>query len=214
MEAPALAIVDEGALSAVDTLLREWLGDPDITLICGRWADGTIMELMPEGNATLTDPAYSGPFAGLRDLRLRGQAHHMHLDLAKLSRVVYAVVPSVCYGFRPSFEVRLGDDDAAAMDTYGLAISVRRPYAGEGLAEPAVVNYFKRALDHARRFPDRVRFRAEASVRSGDGHAATWHAVGRCLLEADGRGVALDSPRTASDLAATYRALVDARRGH
>ena len=53
-------------MSAVETILEEWIADPDITLVCGRWADGSIMELVPAGRARLTPARYGGCFAGLR----------------------------------------------------------------------------------------------------------------------------------------------------
>ena len=62
-------------IDTVDAIVREWLADPELTLICGRWSDGGLMELMPEGRATLTQPRYCGDFAGLRDLNLTGQPY-------------------------------------------------------------------------------------------------------------------------------------------
>lgn len=176
-----ISLVDQ-----VDAILREWLADPDLTLICGRWSDGGLMEVMPEGRATLTRPRYDGLFSGLRDLNLDGQHHHIHLDLEKLRRAVYLVAPSVCYGFRPSFEVRLCASDDVATTAFGLGLSVRRPYRRDQLSHEAVRRYLRRLASHRVSSPDVVGIRAVdgplpstvAPRRSDD-----WAAIGRCVAE-------------------------------
>ena len=178
---PAIAPIER-----VDAILREWLADPDLTLICGRWSDGGIMELMPEGRATLSQPRYDGDFAGLRDLDLTGQQHHIHLDLGKLPRAVYLVSPSVCYGFRPSFEVRLCAADDIAASAFGLGLGVRHPYSGNKLSGGAVRRYLRRLANHRLSDPDVVGVRAidgplpsEAARRRTD----DWAAIGQCVAE-------------------------------
>ncbi len=168
----------------MDAILREWLADPDLTLICGRWSDGGIMELMPEGRATLSRPRYGGDFAGLRDLDLTGQHHHIHLDLNKLPRAVYLVSPSVCYGFRPSFEVRLCATDDVAATAFGLGLGVRHPYRGNKLSHAAVRRYLRRLANHRRSNPGVVGMRAvdgplpsTAARRRAD----DWAAIGQCV---------------------------------
>lgn len=173
-------------IDAADTVLRDWLGDPDLTLVCGRWGDGAIMELMPEGRAALTLPRYEGEFAGLRDLELDGQAHHLHLDLALFTRVVYLVAPSVCFGFRPSFELRFCADEAHAARQFGLGMSLRRPYRGANLNHEPVRRYLRRLAAHRRRFPEVVCVRASDEPVPGavvGRRAADWAAVGRCVAE-------------------------------
>ena len=173
-------------IDQVDAILREWLADPDLTLICGRWSDGGIMELMPEGRATLSRPRYDGDFAGLRDLNLAGQQHHIHLDLNKLPRAVYLVAPSVCYGFRPSFEVRLCASDDIAATEFGLALSVCHPYRGNQLSHEAVRRYLRRLANHRGSSPEVVGIRAvdgplpSAAAR---GRTDDWAEIGQCVAE-------------------------------
>lgn len=144
------------------------------------------MELVPEGRATLTQPRYDGDFAGLRDLILTGQHHHIHLDLEKFQRVIYLVSPSVCFGFRPSFEVRLcahGDDAGTA---FGLGMRVRQPYRRQKLSHLAVRRYLRRLVKHRAASPKVVGIRAldgplpptVAPPRSDD-----WLAIGQCVAE-------------------------------
>ena len=173
-------------IDPMDAILREWLADPDLTLICGRWSDGGIMELMPEGRATLSQPRYDGDFAGLRDLDLTGQQHHIHLDLNKLPRAVYLVSPSVCYGFRPAFEVRLCATDDVAATAFGLALGVRHPYRGNQLSHAAVRRYLRRLVNHRRSNPGVVDVRAvDGPVPSAAERrrAGDWAAIGQCVAE-------------------------------
>ena len=175
----------------VEAVLREWLADPGASLLCGRWADGGIMELLPEGRARLGEARYGGRFAGLRDLEVAGEAHHLHLDLARLPCAVYLVAPSVCFGFRPSFEVRLCGAAEQAADAFGLGLSLQRPYRGDRLDRDAVRRYLRRLVSHRRDHADVV------TVRAVDGpvpeavaarRAADWGALGSCLQEEFGVG--------------------------
>ena len=189
MPASAVTPIDQ-----VDAILREWLADPDLTLICGRWSDGGIMELMPEGRATLSQPRYAGEFAGLRDLDLTGQEHHIHLDLAKLPRAVYLVSPSVCYGFRPSFEVRLCATDDIAATAFGLGLSVRHPYRGNQLSHGAVRRYLRRLANHRASNPEVVGIRAvDGPLPSGAARRrdADWAAIEQCVAEEFGVDVCI-----------------------
>ncbi len=173
-------------IDQMDAILREWLADPDLTLICGRWSDGGIMELMPEGRATLSRPGYDGDFAGFRDLNLVGQQHHIHLDLNKLPRAVYLVAPSVCYGFRPSFEVRLCVTDDSAATEFGFGLCVCRPYRGNKLSHDGGRRYLRRLANHRGCSPEVV------GIRALDGplpstvarrRADDWAAIGQCVAE-------------------------------
>lgn len=139
------------------------------------------MELLPEGRAVLTKPKYPEPFAGLRDIHLAGQRHHLHIDLAKLTSAVYAVSPCVCYGYRPSFEVRF--TDGLDSSSFSFSVAVREPYRGDRANRDALVPYFRRMLDHHARFPGITRFRADAA---GTGSPAGWRDAYACLLEARG----------------------------
>ncbi len=187
------------SIDQVDAILREWLADPDLTLICGRWSDGGLMEVMPEGRATLTRPRYDGAFSGLRDLNLDGQHHHIHLDLEKLRRAVYLVAPSVCYGFRPSFEVRLCASDDVATTAFGLGLSVRRPYHRDRLSHEAVRRYLRRLVSHRAANPGVVGIRAvDGPVPStvAPRRAEDWSAIGHCVAEEFGVDVDIHDAAT------------------
>lgn len=152
------------------------------------------MELLPEGRATLSRPRYDGDFAGLRDLNLTGQHHHIHLDLRKLTRAVYLVAPSVCYGFRPSFEVRLCATDDMHATEFGLGLSVRQPYRGDELSHEAVRRYLRRLANHRGSSPEVVGIRAidgplpSTAARSG---ADEWAAIGQCVAEEFGIDISI-----------------------
>jgi hypothetical protein len=55
--------------------LEDWLREPDITVACGRWADGAIGELIPLGRGYLLPGIHEGGFAGVRELRLEESPH-------------------------------------------------------------------------------------------------------------------------------------------
>ncbi len=114
------------------------------------------MELLPQGGASLSGPRYEPPFHGLRELRVAGAAHHVHLDLNRLTRAWYVMAPSVCYGFRPSFEIRFTAAGAKPLANFGLGLAVGRPYAGSRLRTDTVERYLRRAIDHVTRFPEVV----------------------------------------------------------
>ncbi len=63
---------------AVESILRAWLTDADLSLFCGHWGQGGLMELLPRGGARLSGPRYAVPFDGVRELRLHDSAHHVH----------------------------------------------------------------------------------------------------------------------------------------
>lgn len=202
----------ERALSAsrtaqIEAVIQEWLSDPGITLICGDWPRGSIMEIVPEGKARLTPPRYPAPFSGLRDLVLDGQGHHLHLDLEKLSLAVYSVVPSVCYGYRPSFEVHFtgGDVDSPC----AFAMSVTNPYRGANADTAALVPYFRRMLDHHRRYPEVTRFRTAQLPERRGGAESGWREALSCLEAAVGVNVPESLPPGPDKLAVAVRALVE-----
>lgn len=171
-------------VAQIEAVIRDWLEEPEITLFCGDWRSGSIMELLPEGRAVLTGPRYAEPFSGLRDITLAHQGHHLHLDLARLGIAGYAVAPSVCYGYRPSFEVRFSE---VAGGPVAFSMGIREPYLGRRANRAALVPYFRRLLDHHARCREVVRFRVDADA---PGHAATvesWREVYECWLEAGGR---------------------------
>lgn len=165
----------------VEAILREWLNEPAITLMCGDWRNGCIMEILPDGPATLTRAKYAEPFAGLRDIELPGQAHHLHLNLDKLARVVYAIAPCVCYGYRPSFEVRFEDTEQS---TTAFALAVRQPYVGRRTNRAALTSYFRRMIDHLRRFPAITSFQMQRNTSDNALNTKGWSEILDCFVEA------------------------------
>lgn len=165
----------------VDAILRQWLEDPELTLFCGAWRNGAIMELLPAGKARLTGQLYSGCFAGLRDLILDDGGHHVHLDLGRLSRACYLVAPSVCFGFRPSFELRIAEPGADPLREFGLGLAMRHPYDGQGLRAAAVTRYFGRVAQHLRMYPDTATLAFEPRGSYHEERDADWSAIEHLL---------------------------------
>jgi hypothetical protein len=190
-------MTEHDRIGAIDEVLREWLREPGVALVCGRWGDGGIMELVLEEGTRLSRPRYAGTFAGLRDIVLPGHAHHMHVDLARVARVTYAVTPSVCYGFSPSFDVRF----TGVSDEPIFSVTMLSPYVGGELAAPRVARYFARLRDDAARYPALLSFVADDGGRLAE-HAHVWSAVGSCFA----RGAGLEvSPPNAGALVEAVR---------
>src|SRR5206468_282363 len=101
---------------------------------------------------------YDPPFEGLRELRLEAGAHHVHLDLRRLTRAWYVITPSVCYGFRPSFEIRLTVENIDPRERFGFGLGLGHPYVNGTLRTEPVRRYFRRAAEHMQRFPTAVSF--------------------------------------------------------
>jgi hypothetical protein len=209
-------------IEQIENVIRDWLVEPGITLLCGDWQNGSVMEILPEGRAVLTRQKYAEPFSGLRDIHLPGQGHHLHLDLAKLSVAVYSVAPCVCYGYRPSFEVRFTDAPrppaadggaprprraARPSGSFAFAFGVREPYVGGRANRAVLVPYFQRLFDHHARFPGAVQFRIEKAAAGRGAPPDGWADVHACLLEARGSEAraAASGPET---LARAVRALL------
>ncbi len=164
----------------------DWLADPDITIVCGRWAEGAISEFMPGGTAALLPPAYEGRFAGIRELRLRQQRHHLHIDFGRIHALSYVVTPSVCLGFDPSLEIRLLTTDEAGEPTedWMVALMYSNPYLQDRRVDPdAAGRFFRSARDQLARRPDLVRVQIAPEV-TGSVHAG---ALFDCLAQASGR---------------------------
>lgn len=168
----------------IESVIRDWLDDPAITLVCGDWGKGSIMEILPEGRAVLTRQRYPEPFSGLREIRLPKQGHHLHLDLGKLSAAVYSVSPCVCYGYKPSFEVRFADETTDGSPMFSLA--VRDPYVGDRANRASLVPYFRRMLDHHARYPRITRLHVDAPPLGQRPGRGGWADVVACLVEAAG----------------------------
>jgi hypothetical protein len=183
--ATALSTTLDDRLARVDSIFREWLADPQTMVVCGRWEQGSITELLPHGRASLSRQTYDGCFAGVRDLRIDGEDHHIHVDLGRFHRIEYVVAPSVCFQGKPSFEARflLTTPDGATTRDWDLALAVSRPYLGRALNRGPVVGFFRRFIEHRRRHADLVGFHALV----GDEHDnRVWREVVECCWEAHG----------------------------
>jgi hypothetical protein len=170
--------------SPVESILRAWLEEPEVTLFCGDWTNGGVMELLPSGPARLSEPRYDPPFEGVREIRPCGGSHHIHLDLARLTHAWYVLTPSVCYDFRPSFELRLGCAGSRPLSSFGLGLALSRPYAGDILRREAVQRYLMRAGEHLSCFPDAVSVicnRGDVLLRP----RADWESIDALLEECD-----------------------------
>jgi hypothetical protein len=187
MTAKCTMDVDGTRIGSIERIVRDWLDEPELLVLAGRWADGAVMELVPTSPPLLTAQRYEGRFAGLRDLLLNGQAHHVHLDLGRLNCATYLVCPSVCFGFRPSFELRLHASDADPLDRFGLGFSLRTPYRNGRIARAAVGRYFARYRRHRAAFARAVSFVSLCpplhACALPDGF--DWSEVGRLALDDD-----------------------------
>ena len=166
------------------------LADPGMTVACGRWSDGAILELLPQGQATLLPAAYDGCFAGVRELRLQGLPHHLHIDFGRIHKLSYAVTPSVCLAFKPSFEVRflvLGPGGAPS-DAWIVTLMLSAPYAHNTLDRTQVGNFFERAWQQSTLRPDLVEMRVDPSVKRS--------AVGPEILALLSKASGLDPSKT------------------
>lgn len=166
------------ALQAPDSLASQaqffhdafahWLSEPGVTIACGRWADGAISEIMPHGQARLLPAMYDQCFAGVRELRVADQPHHLHIDFGRVHAFSYAVVPSVCLAFKPSFELRLLmiGPGGAPTDRWVVSLMLAEPYVDGGLDRQAVVKFFQRVQRDAALRPDLVEFVIDPAVRA------------------------------------------------
>jgi hypothetical protein len=147
--------------------VARWLDRRGVTIACGRWADGAISEILPQGQAMLLPSLYDGCFTGVRELRLAGQPHHLHIDFGRVHRLGYAVAPSVCLAFKPSFELRLLTLGAggAPTDRWAVSLMLESPYAGGELDLAAATQFFRHAADDAARRPDLVELTIDPAVR-------------------------------------------------
>lgn len=190
-------------------VIDDWLRKPEITIACGRWAEGAISELLPNGQGRLLPPIYGGCFAGVRELRLENAEHHLHVDLGRVHRVRYVVAPSVCFDFKPSFEARLLvlGPGGAPSDHWVVSLMLSCPYDRESLNAERVLDFFALARRHAATRPDLVEFEIEPSVhastvgprlqellRQATGQtAAGWDELGRSLCPPAAHSSATDN---------------------
>ncbi len=165
-----------------ENVLRDWLAHEDLTLFAGDWCDGAIMELCPAGKARLTGARYDEPFGGLRDIVLPGAGPHGHLDLGRFAQLVYRVAPSVCFGWKPAFEILFLTDDTPPR--VGFRCGHGRPYDRSGtLAATVVDEFFGRHAEHARQRPELVRIEVERPAVP-QRHAEVWRSIEERLCDA------------------------------
>jgi len=146
----------------------DWLADPDITVACGLWSDGAILELVPEGQASLLPAAYDGCFTGVRELRLPKASHHMHIDFGRIHKLSYAITPSVCLEFRPSFEIRflIVGPGGAPTNKWMVSMLLSRPYTENKLDTSQIQKFLNRAKKHKSLRPDLVELSVDAHVQN------------------------------------------------
>lgn len=136
-------------------VLQRWVARPDTVLACGRWSEGAIGEFNPVGRGKVLSARYKDCFAGVCDIRLEGQPHHLHVDLGRVYAVRYCLSPSVCFGFKPSLEVRfmLAGLGGSASERWSLAAMVENPYLNDSLDEACLTAFMEEAADLCRRQP-------------------------------------------------------------
>ena len=147
--------------------VTRWLSRPGITIACGRWSDGAISELVPQGQASLLPAIYDGCFVGVRELRLQGQPHHLHIDFGRVHKLAYTVAPSVCLAFKPSFELRLLilGPGGAPTDRWVVSLMLESPYADGVLDSTAVTDFFRHVAEDAAHHPELVELSIDPEVR-------------------------------------------------
>lgn len=148
--------------------VARWLARPGVTIACGRWSDGAISEILPQGNASLLPAIYGGCFAGVREVRLPDQPHHLHIDFGRVHKLAYAVSPSICLAFKPSFELRLltVGPGGAPTDRWMLSLMLESPYVAGELDSAAAATFFRHVAEDAAQRPDLVELNIDSEVRS------------------------------------------------
>jgi hypothetical protein len=163
------SIVDDGFIERVcffHDATMAWLRNTDVTVACGRWRDGAIAELIPQGQGYLLPARYVDRFVGVRELRLDNAPHHLHIDLGRVYRILYTITPSVCLGFKPSFEARLmmTGPQGTLTDQWIISLMLNNPYKQGKLNLDRIQQYFELAQQQARQRPDLVGFSFDSSI--------------------------------------------------
>lgn len=189
--------IDMHRVTCMEQIVRDWIAEPDVLVLAGHWGEGALMEIVPTSSPVLTGQLYTGRFAGLRDMILDGEDHHLHMDLGRLTRATYIVSPSVCFGFRPSFEVRMHACGTDPMLHFGFGMALRMAYHGAQIHAVNVQRYFEMFRRHRSMYPEIVSI---VGVDAAGGEVAPsgvdWRRVGELAI-----GHAGSDCRRASDLA-------------
>ena len=172
----------ENDVAFFHNVIEEWIAMPDVAVVCGNWKDGSISEIIAGPGARLLPAAYSDCFAGVRELRVADAPHHLHIDLARIHRIQYAVHPSVCLQFKPSFEVRflLIGAGGAPTDRWCFSCMLTHPYRGDLADKDSVTEYFRIARRHLTSRRDVVEIDIARSVTQAPG----FHRILDCLNSA------------------------------
>ena len=149
--------------------VSRWLEHKNITIACGRWSDGAISEIIPDGQARLLPAIYDGCFRGIREVRLEEQSHHLHIDFGRIHKLSYTVSPSICLNFKPSFEIRLLTLGAggAPTDHWLVSLMLGTPYSEDQLNEEVALHFLATAVQEAAERPDLVEVRIDPDVQVG-----------------------------------------------
>ncbi|NQZ17841.1 MAG: hypothetical protein HRT44_01070 [Bdellovibrionales bacterium] len=148
-----------------EEVLLDQISNKNITLACGQWDKGGIMELVPRGQASLLPSKYSGSFAGIRELRIKGVEHHLHIDLGRIHSIEFRITPSVCLNFRPSFEVCFISQASGGGRTgiSALTVMLSYPYKGSEICLEAVQSWLEQYFHYVSLRSDLVRLVIDSS---------------------------------------------------
>lgn len=163
---PSEYIFDIGQIGFFENVLSTWIADEQVTVACGMWEWGAIMELVPQGGAQLLPSNYTGRFAGVRELRISGVDHHLHIDLGRIHSIEYRIAPCVCLGSRPSFDICFLSQGPGGARTGRTAISVMvsKPYRTAAIRKEPIRTWFLRYFEHVQARPDLVRLVVDPAV--------------------------------------------------
>lgn len=166
-------------LDCAEKVICDWLPQ-NICIVCGDWKNGAIMEIIPEGNAVLSEAKYDGCFAGMRDILLSEHPHHLHVNLGIFKTIVYEIAPSVCYGYRPAFNISfIGGIESVAQKAF--MFSIDHPYDTNWVLKSDVVStYFRFFTEHRARYGgDKIKIQIAPVFDQKDipEHAPIWQSI-------------------------------------
>lgn len=169
----------ERRIAFFESVLRTWLQRPGITVASGRWDRAGIAEFVLQGDASVLPSHYGDCFAGIREIRLHGVHHHLHVDLGRVHAVEYVIAPSVCFDFRPSFEVRFLVEGPGGRPTgdWTVALMLTEPYAQQSLRRGEAAWFIATMIGHLREAPDLVDVKVDPTSRAEDGLLPLFHAA-------------------------------------
>lgn len=180
--------VFQSILGCSERVISDWLPQ-NICIVCGDWKNGAIMEIIPEGNAILSEAKYDGCFYGMRDILLPGHPHHLHVNLGLFKNIVYEIAPSVCYGYRPAFNISFVGENASVSQK-AFMFSINHPYDSNWVFKnDAVSMYFRHFVKHRSLFGGgRIQFQVSPvfDEKNIPEHAPIWKSIVDLITEASG----------------------------